>query len=125
MSLLGILFLLTAFRKEKRRRNGLWSFLLYGRGFIKVVHYLVRVMRTMWLRVSVFSARLFDSHRVMCHGIRVEGGLRVKRLYFLHLYSLSQRSQARPLALGRGELQSSSSLDLTTVVSDLDVKTTE
>lgn len=34
----------------------------------------------MWFRVSVFSARLFDSHRVTCYGIRVEGGLRVMRL---------------------------------------------
>lgn len=77
----------------------------------------------MWFRVSVFSARLFDSHRVTCYGIRVEGELRVTRLCFPHLYCLSQVAQARPLALGKGELQSSSSCDLTTVVSDLDVKT--
>lgn len=51
-----------------------------------------RVMRTMWLRYSVFSARLFESHRMTCYTIGMEGGSRVN-VCFSHISFMSQVAQ--------------------------------
>lgn len=46
--------------------------------FIGLVHCLTRVTRTV-LSDFVFSARLFESHRMSCYSIGAEGELKVKR----------------------------------------------
>lgn len=71
--------------EEEGRRNGLWLFLLFRREFIYWISTLSdhRVMRIMWLRYPLFSARLFESHRMTCYSIEVEGESRVKRWVLL------------------------------------------
>lgn len=58
--------------------------------FIGIEHYLTTEMRTTWLRQSVFSARLFESHRMTCY---VQywggGGIESKERGFTHISFMS------------------------------------
>lgn len=79
MSLLGILFMSTALERKRGKGMGFGHLCCIEEDlFIGLVHFLTTVMKTMWLRFSIFSARLFESHRMTCYSIGVEGQLRVK-----------------------------------------------